>query len=49
MDCLKANIKNLPASRAHSHRAPGARDLIVALHAPIFLDLALGLVLFAYI
>ena len=40
--------KNLPASRAHSHRAqlaslsaPRARDLIVALRAPIFLDLAL--------
>ena len=40
--------KNLPASRAHSHRAqlaslsaPKARDLIVALRAPFFLDLAL--------
>ena len=44
-------IKNLPASRAHSHRALRAqlaslstlraRDLIVALRAPFFLDLAL--------
>ena len=44
-------LKNLPASRAHSHRAqlvslaslsaPRARDLIVALRAPFFLDLAL--------
>ena len=43
--------KSLPASRAHSHRAlsaqlaslsaPRARDLIVALRAPFFLDLAL--------
>ena len=46
--------KNLPALRAHSHRAlraqlaslaslsaPRARDLIVALRAPFFLDLAL--------
>ena len=46
--------KNLPASRAHSHRAlraPKACDLIVALRAPFFLDLAfaLGLVLFTYI
>ena len=45
------NVENLPASRAHSHRAqlaslaslsaPRARDLIVALRAPNFLDLAL--------
>ena len=48
------NKKNLPASRAHSHRAlraqlaslaslsaPRARDLVVALRAPFFLDLAL--------
>ena len=43
--------KNLPASRAHSHRAlraqlaslsaPRARDLIVTLRAPFFLDIAL--------
>ena len=43
--------KNLPALRAHSHRAlraqlaslsaPRARDSIVALRAPFFLDLAL--------
>ena len=47
----QVTLKNLPASRAHSHRAlcaqlaslsaPRARDLIVALRAPIFLDLAL--------
>ena len=44
-------LKNLSASQAHSHRAqiaslaslsaPRARDLIVALRAPFFLDLAL--------
>ena len=44
--------KNLPASRAHSHRAlcaqlanlsaPRARDLIIPLRAPFFLDLALS-------
>ena len=43
--------KNLPASPAHSHRAQlaslvslsarRARDLIVALRAPFFLDIAL--------
>ena len=48
---LNSKIKNLLASRAHSNRAlraqlaslsaPGARDLIVALRAPFFLDLAL--------
>ena len=45
------NLKNLPASRAHSHRAlraqlaslsaPEARDSIVALRAPEFLNVAL--------
>ena len=48
---LEHKIKNLPALQAHSHRAqlaslaslsvPRARDLIVALCAPFFLDLAL--------
>ena len=47
----KNTLKNLPASRVHSHRAqlaslaslsaPRARDLIWALRAPFFLDLAL--------
>ena len=54
LDCPDINKKNLPASRAHSHRAlraqlaslaglsaPRARDSIVALRAPFFLDLAL--------
>ena len=46
------DIKNLPVLRAHSHRAQlaslaslsalRARDLIVALRAPFFLDLALS-------
>ena len=49
---VKNYIKNLPASQAHSRRtlraqlanlsAPGARDLIVALRASFFLDLALS-------
>ena len=44
-------LKNLPALRAHSHRAqlaslaslsaPRARDLVVALRAPEFLNVAL--------
>ena len=48
---ININKKNLPAARAHSDRAqlaslaslsaPRARDLIVALRAPFFLDLAL--------
>ena len=36
----KIYLKNLPALRAHSRRAPTARDLIVALRAPFLLDLA---------
>ena len=51
------NTKNLPASLAHSHRvqfasltslsAPRARDLIVALRAPSFLNLALSVRFYA--
>ena len=52
MDFLhKIDLKNLPASRAHSHRtqlasiasvsAPRARDFVTALRAPEFLNVAL--------
>ena len=54
---LKLVSTNLPASRAHSHRAfrsqslsaPSARDSIVALRSFWTSRFALGLVLFAYI